>query len=275
MSSDSCCVVFCNIALLLLALYFFVSSRENLARAADWLEKAQMLAEHAATTTRDSQSQSVPQRATKFQPQQPLSPVLPLVSTPGKSASDTLLTDISCTDPVWCNIEMPNKSFYKFDTPPTDAIRWKIAQAQAASGEQVLLQRVSKVFPAPWNTFLDGDKSFRGLHSMVDIFVDSKADLNSLLPGSGSSSIQRRQPRRRLEEETIDRSLPNPLIDADSKLRKFQVVPPPYDYREAERAPIIQLGYAAFKKDGIVTSCVICDMTQTTHPLLPFFCNMT
>ena len=153
---------------------------------------------------------------------------------------------------------MPSKSFYKFDTPPTDARRWKIAQAQAASGEQVLLKRVSKVFPAPWNTFLDGDKSFRGLHSMVDIFVDSKADLNSLLPGSGSSSIQR-QHRRRLEEETIDRSLPNPIISPDSKLRKFQVVPPPYDYREAERAPIIQLGYAAFKKDGIVIHSLLYD----------------
>ena len=251
-----CFVAFCNIGLLLLAMYFFVSSRENLERAADWLAKAQKLAEHAATT-RDHPSQNVPQspsfpldRSTSKDTSS-LSPIIPLVSSPSTSGVGTL-DDISCTDPIWCNIAMPSKSLYKFDIPPIDARRWKIAQAQAASGEQVLLQRVSKVFPAPWNTFLDGDKTFRGLHSMVDIFVDSKADLNSLLPRVGSSSIQRQPRRRRLEEETIDRSLPNPIISEELKLRKFQVVPPPYDYREAERAPIIQLGYAAFKKDGMM-----------------------
>jgi hypothetical protein len=147
---------------------------------------------------------------------------------------------------------MPVKSHYNFD-PPLDLVRWRIAQAQAANGEQVLLQRISKQFPSPWNTFLDGDKSFRGLHHFVDIFVDSKQDLDLLLPG-------KRQQRRRLassaepEDETDNGIALNPLVldaNEDGKLDvyKLSVVPPPYDYRDAERSPILQLGYCAFKKD--------------------------
>lgn len=35
----------------------------------------------------------------------------------------------TCDDPLWCHIEMPRKSYFKFD-PPTDSLRWKRAQVR-------------------------------------------------------------------------------------------------------------------------------------------------
>ena len=52
------------------------------------------------------------------------------------------------------------------------------------------------------------------------------------------------------DAEPLDKSFLNPIISTEPKMWKFGAVPPPYNYREGERAPIVQLGYAAFKKDG-------------------------
>jgi hypothetical protein len=60
-----------------------------------------------------------------------------------------------CTDPVWCAVQMPSQSYFKFE-PPTDPLRWRIAQLQASSGEQVLLKRLVNTFPGH-HDFLDGD----------------------------------------------------------------------------------------------------------------------
>jgi len=81
---------------------------------------------------------------------------IPIASDEKSSAEQKSL---SCDDPIWCNIEMPAQSYYKFD-PPTDINRWRRAQQQAAQGEQVFLKRISEVFTHPFD-FLDGRRQIR------------------------------------------------------------------------------------------------------------------
>jgi hypothetical protein len=51
--------------------------------------------------------------------------------------------DARCTDNIWCSIEMPKSSVFRFNTAPSDPIRWRKAQIQASSGEQVLLNKIN------------------------------------------------------------------------------------------------------------------------------------
>lgn len=73
-------------------------------------------------------------------------------------------------------------SHFRFPDPPTDLNRWKIAQGQAATGEQVLLKKILESFPF-FMDFLDGDIQFRLLHNLADVFVDGfgKNDLSPLV----------------------------------------------------------------------------------------------
>lgn len=87
-------------------------------------------------------------------------------------------TSLECNDIDWCNISMPKHSYFKF-APPNDPVKWKRAQILAASGEQVFLQRIARVFKQPFD-FLDGDRSFRRLHYIVDVFVDDKHGLEQI-----------------------------------------------------------------------------------------------
>lgn len=101
-------------------------------------------------------------------------------------------------------------SYFRFPEPPNDPYRWKRAQEQAASGEQVqfyvsfvvgiaamncitpcqvLLKKLVDVFPFYLN-FLDGDVLFRRLHALADVFVDDNRDL-SVLTGQASTSLPR------------------------------------------------------------------------------------
>ena len=201
---------------------------------------------------------------------------VPIAEVSSKKASG-FVKDVICTDPVWCSIPMPAVSHFNFD-PPVDKARWKLAQSQAASGEQVLLSRISKVFPNPFD-FLDGDKSFRKIHNTIDVFIDSKADFQALLPGglpeyhrrrlSNSSDVsvesimpvedsveevmpeysqalERELSRRKLRTTVLEGSVPG----QETSVEKRQVIPSPYDFRSANRAAIVQIGYIAFKKDG-------------------------
>ena len=133
-----------------------------------------------------------------------------------------------CNDPVWCNIEMPKRSHFNFD-PPTDIKRWKMAQIRASNGEQVFLKKLSKIFTHPFD-FLDGDRSFRKLHHGVDVFMDERIWLSSL----SKSGKMKAKPSSELHAwETT----------------KEEVIPKPYDWEKTNRAPIVQVGYIAFKKD--------------------------
>jgi hypothetical protein len=191
-----------------------------------------------------------------------------------KSSSNLVTDEVACTDSIWCAVPMPQKSHFKFD-PPTDKLKWRIAQSKAASGEQVLLQRVTKVFPHPFD-FLDGDKSFRKIHLTVDIFIDSKKDFQALLPGGIPGGFYTRRLEnsnsdnenkidgefpvkveysQKLEEQLQRRKLIDKVLEGAKKgavqsVDKNQVVPQPYHYKIAKRAPIVQIGYMAFKRDG-------------------------
>jgi hypothetical protein len=191
--------------------------------------------------------------ANMFQPQQQsaeidkiasvseTSPVQPL--PPTKSKKNHILSpipeNVECTDPQWCNVPMPEKSYYGF-TPPTDEKRWKYAQALAASGRQVLLERIHKTFQNPLD-FLDGDRAFRRIHHLIDVFVDKKRGLDDLKRGARMGMIggaDAPEDRRRLANE-----LPSFMTDG-----KHYVPVNNYDFRKADRAAIVQLGYTVFEK---------------------------
>ena len=140
-------------------------------------------------------------------------------------------TDTECTDPVWCDIPMPNKSYYRFD-PPSDHRKWRIALQQAASGEHVLLKKVRDVFPNQMD-FLDGDVLFRVLNEITDLHVDMNKDLTPLLK---NNTYQSQKQRKKYHWE--------------AQVNHARVIPRPYDLKQLDRAPIVLLGYHAFgRKD--------------------------
>lgn len=137
-----------------------------------------------------------------------------------------------CTDENWCMIPMPSKSLFKF-RPPSDPIKWRDAQYRASTGEQVLLKLISKTFTTPYD-FLDGDRSFRSLHRIVDVFIDDNNWLNELVKNGKKSNA-------RSEKSSA----------ANQKWYKEgkDVVPYSQDWRYAKRAPIATIGYNAFEKN--------------------------
>jgi hypothetical protein len=178
--------------------------------------------------------------------------VLTVASQPLQAVvNDDLLP---CLDPVWCNIEMPKKSYYRFD-PPTDPVKWRKAQVQAAAGEQVLLRKVVQQFPGH-SDFLDGDITFRKLHSIFDFFVDERRDLAPLVPPGAQFSSGIRGQRR------LDDAKPKPE-DASGSAPKMvkgkllypwevegrRVIPEPYDFRAANRSAVVSIGYTAYTRD--------------------------
>lgn len=194
-----------------------------------------------------------------------------------------------CKD--WCNVAMPDFSYFKFD-PPTDHARWRKAQIQAANGEQVLLQEILKVFPSHLD-FIDGDISFRKLHMTMDFFVDESRDLAPLttskkqrgwfpsdadrkgkqdkrstraeikkaripetddeeqkfasltFPVSAGSNTQRRLSAPITAPKRVDGKLVYPW-----ELQGRRVIPDPYDFRRAKRAPVVGIGYTAYERDS-------------------------
>lgn len=207
--------------------------------------------------------------------------------------------DSTCTDPEWCDVPMPTFSYFKFD-PPTDPVRWRKAQIQAASGEQVLLQEILKVFPTHLD-FIDGDISFRKLHLTMDFFIDETRDLTPLTNAKRSSSRNwfaneelkasktngRKTTARKGnrgsgdgakmpetdDEEQKFATLTFPVGGVDPTNRRLSgaitapkkvngklvypwelqnkhVIPDPYDFRAAKRAPVVGIGYTAYERDS-------------------------
>jgi hypothetical protein len=147
---------------------------------------------------------------------------------------------------------MPVTSYFRFD-PPTDARKWKIAQLQAARGEQVLLKRVVAQFPGH-NDFLDGDITFRKLHSIFDFFVDESRDLSPLVPAKvvrGRRDIQEDRESRKLAEQPAITApkMVNGKLKYPWELEGRRVVPEPYDFRGANRSAVVSIGYTAYTRD--------------------------
>ena len=102
---------------------------------------------------------------------------------------EVVVNDIVCNDTVWCSIAMPTKSYFRFDNPPDDVNRWKLACSQAASGEQVLMKKIIGHFTNHLD-FLDGDPLFRRYNSLSDVFVDKYRDMSPLVaPGKYAASL--------------------------------------------------------------------------------------
>ena len=85
----------------------------------------------------------------------------------------------NCRHSIWCGVQMPNVSYFRFD-PPTNKTKWQLSVIAARDGEQILLQRSLK-HHSDHKNFLDGDTNFRRQHDMGDIFVDKYKDLSQLI----------------------------------------------------------------------------------------------
>lgn len=143
---------------------------------------------------------------------------------------------IVCTDPVWCNVPMPTTSYFRF-APPDDPYQWRLAQSQASSGEPVLLKCVREVFNHHMD-FLDGEPRFRRYQELTDIFLDHN-DYNFENLASPTTPTEKKF-----------------IVRPNSQLRRvyswnewrydLPVTPPTYDFRAANRAAIVQVGYNAF-----------------------------
>lgn len=170
-----------------------------------------------------------------------------------------------CTDRTWCSIPMPTTSFFKFD-PPTNKFRWRLAQIQASSGEQVLLKRIVKYFPTHLD-FIDGDITFRKLHYVFDVFIDERRDLSQLLlqpvsekepetsrklsTSNNDTTVTYPNDRRRLSKGEITApQLVKGRLMYPWDLQGRKVVPDPYDFRSADRAPVVSIGYTAYSRDS-------------------------
>lgn len=260
------CFTVLNLTLLLLTSYLWYRGRSQLAAGLS------------------PPTEGVPKNGLASEPQTvislPSTLLRPYLSTPaaqvgnkemsgGTSTPATLGQPAECTDPLWCQVPIPTKSHYNFDTP-IDAARWRIAQMQASRGEQVLLDRVIRVFPNSFD-FLDGDRSFRRLHSLMDIFVDHKTGLSALLkPASPAKKKGGKGRRLAAQAEGTDDSeepepAPAPAVEKETgppplkgvkgetviagHVEGKRVVPDAYNYRAARRAPILQMGYFGFSKN--------------------------
>jgi hypothetical protein len=149
----------------------------------------------------------------------------------------------------WCDVPAPSKSHFGFSDAPNDPKRWRIAQILASKGEQVLLQRIVKHFPHAFD-YIDGDRSFRGLQKLVDIFVDSKTGLDPLLPESGNDPELWSHVRRRLQEEGGGDEMKSSGDTVKAlHVNGKQVAPLPYNFRISNRAPLVEMGYTAFDKN--------------------------
>jgi hypothetical protein len=135
--------------------------------------------------------------------------------------------NISCEDKVWCNVPIPSKSLFRFDTPPNDLQRWREAQVIAAAGEPALLRHIIPHFPN-YMDFLDGDILFRSTHMNIDYFLGRDGNLSFLtVPPSAHDAA------------AITDVLPS-----------NRNIPAPYYAQNANRAPVVRTGYAYFDRDG-------------------------
>lgn len=171
--------------------------------------------------------------------------------------------ELPCDDSTWCSIPMPPRSHYSFDSPD-DPVTWNRAQRLSATNRQTLLESIRKVFNDN-NDFLDGDTSFRGIHSYVDIFVDSKSRLNELYHLTNNQHKENRVLITANEETNLgsyDRRLVrNKVRKKSSSKSKLMAVnedlllPVMTDFRSSKtkRAPVVSLGYGLFQKiDGML-----------------------
>jgi hypothetical protein len=133
-----------------------------------------VLNEEVAEVYLSSYSQNIPQDTTTGSASEVVSSNIRQLTVKGSN-------NIECNDIVWCSIAMPTKSYFRFDNPPDDVNRWKLACSQAASGEQVLMKKIRKVFTTHLD-FLDGDTFFRRYNKLSDVFVDKYRDMSPLVP---------------------------------------------------------------------------------------------
>lgn len=157
-----------------------------------------------------------------------------------RNRSDADLShDATCHHPIWCTIDPPASSLFRFSDPPNDIRRWERAKRLAASGEPVLLQHILPHFPNYFD-FLDGDTSMRIYHAIADYFLDNNHGFEVLsqfhpgyrqgVPPRQNALGKRYQPYRW------------------EKNPKQHVLPPPYNLHDIKRAPVIHVGYNAFDR---------------------------
>ena len=132
--------------------------------------------------------------------------------------------DYTCKYSIWCAVEMPKKSHFRFE-PPTNITRWRQAIMSALKGEQLLLKSSLQHFPNH-HDFLDGDQNFRVQHNLGDIFVDKYKDLSQLI----GNEVH-----------------PTEFYPWEKKYVN-STIPTKFDVATTKKAPIVFLGYYAFSR---------------------------
>lgn len=141
-----------------------------------------------------------------------------------------------CDDSVWCNVPIPPGSHFKF-IEPIDPERWKAAQILAASGSQVFAEQVRKVMTHPFD-YLDGNKAFKNIESLMDYFIDPKTMLGPIANGFMSKKLKKAYAAEINKHGTEDEKYIR---------RKYESI-------HSKRAPIMQIGSFRYNANGKVVS---------------------
>lgn len=105
----------------------------------------------------------------------------------------------------WANVRMPSKSHFRGCAAPSNATRWKLAVAQAASGEQVLLRRVMQAVGSPLE-LLAHDPDFKWMQGLADLSIGKDESIHK----ADSEDTRARVimlGRRRYEFESFERDV--------------------------------------------------------------------
>lgn len=162
------------------------------------------------------------------------------------------------------HVKMPRTSHFGFKIPPNNLKKWKEAQKIAASGENILLQKILKHFPEPRN-FLDGDIRFRQITSINDISVDNYNDHLNMLTSTNKvdycelyklrknrSQLQNMKQKNDQKNENTGSVLSSrPPINGYRNIEIMDpenYVPCNDSYRKQNRAPIVGIGYYIFNR---------------------------
>ena len=106
--------------------------------------------------------------------------------------------------------------------------------------------------------FLNGDRSFRPLQPMVDVFVNEREWYNQILSKPREYPQGPNAMSREAYEDTEEGKEHQRLMSDQQRIKNHKeptmnqllgAVPGNYDFRSANRAPIMQLGFPVFNKD--------------------------
>lgn len=167
------------------------------------------------------------------------------------------------------SIPIPTTSHFFFDHPPTDLHLWEVAKNLASQGKQILLSQVLMQFQkTTYSDFLDADNNFKKLYTQVDLFM-YKENAKSLFDILANASLIDENQKNYMKTPPFSiKKFPPKFVDKEKTVIEtvpdiYQYTPGVYDFKLADRSPIVSLGYHLFEKsrqgiyfDGVMIGSV-------------------